>query len=149
VYSTSGHPTSGATDDGAPPSGSTDQVVVDYALRTNQIIVTQNHDMMTLCHEQDQRFVWVDPRGRHLTREQQVVLVFTQIRRWDEILADGRLCVRALRTTARAVTAAEAARLARERMRRIERRPRRSQPVIRALGGLVSGGADGDGAPTD
>lgn len=114
----------GASLDGAPPTGSTDQVVVEYARRANQIIVTQNHDMMTLCHELGQRFVWLDPRGRRLTRDQQVLLVFTQIRRWDQILAGGSSCVRALRTDCRPITSAEAARLARQRMRALERRHR-------------------------
>ena len=68
--------------DDAPPRGSTDRVVIDYAERTNQIIVTSNHDMMLICAEAGQRFVWFDPRGRQYTRTDQVLVVFTQIERW-------------------------------------------------------------------
>ncbi len=54
----------GATSDGAPPRRSSDAVVIEFARRTNQVIVTSNHDMMLLCDEAGQRFVWMDPRGR-------------------------------------------------------------------------------------
>lgn len=39
----------GNVDDGAPPRGSTDRAVLEHARRTNQVIVTSNHDMMLLC----------------------------------------------------------------------------------------------------
>ena len=69
------------------PGGSTDRVVVEFALRTNQVIVTKNHDMMTICAELGQRFVWLDPLGKGLSREHQVVLVFQQVRDWERCLA--------------------------------------------------------------
>jgi predicted nuclease of predicted toxin-antitoxin system len=69
----------GNVGDGAPPRGSPDSEVLAYALRTNQIIVTSNHDMMMICDEADQRFVWLDPRGRQYSRVEQVLLVFSQI----------------------------------------------------------------------
>lgn len=115
----------GGSDPGVPPLRSSDEAVIAFAKTTNQIIVTSNHDMMTLCDEAGQRFVWIDPRGRQLGREAQVLLAFQQIRRWEELLVqhpDG--CVRALRTKCEPIASSEAARLARQRMRSLERRRR-------------------------
>lgn len=50
----------GSADVGVPPKGSTDRTVAEYSLSTNQVIVTKNHDMMTLCAEVRQRFVWLE-----------------------------------------------------------------------------------------
>ncbi len=108
-----------------PPQGSTDAEIVQFALRTNQVIVTSNHDMMLICEQEGQRFVWLDPRGRQLSQRQQVLICLTQIEEWKEILTrPNGLCVRALRTKASAILASDAARLAGERMRRLERRKR-------------------------
>ena len=101
----------GASDDGAPPRQATDAEVIEFAKRTNQVIVTSNHDMMLLCHEAGQPFVWIDPRGRQLQLEEQVLLCFRQVRDWDDILASGN-CVHAMRTKAVLISSAEAARLA-------------------------------------
>ena len=101
----------GAVDDGAPPRQATDAEVIEFATRTNQVIVTSNHDMMLLCHEAGQPFVWIDPRGRQLQLEEQVLLCFRQVRDWDDILASGN-CVHAMRTKAVLISSAEAARLA-------------------------------------
>ena len=117
-----------------PPQGSTDAEIVRFALRTNQVIVTSNHDMMLICEQEGQRFVWLDPRGRQLSQRQQVLVCLVQIEQWEEILARPYgLCVRALRTKASAIGALEAARLAGERMRRLERRRRAT--ARRAVGG--------------
>jgi predicted nuclease of predicted toxin-antitoxin system len=126
----------GANDPGVPTTGSSDETVVDFARQTNQVIVTKNHDMMTLCDEAGQRFVWIDPRGKQLSLPQQVLLVFGQIDQWQEILkADSAVCVRALRTGARPIASAEAARLARNRMRRLQRRTRnKTSPRKRSTG---------------
>lgn len=113
----------GATSDGVPTRGSGDTAVIAFAQRTNQVIVTSNHDMMLLCDEAGQQFVWIDPRGRQLQRDDQVVLCFTQIRQWDELLATGS-CVRALRTKATPISSDEAARLATQRFRALRRRQR-------------------------
>lgn len=56
-----GHP-----EDDQPGKNATDAEIVAHAIRTNQVIVTANHDMMQLCAEAGQRFVWLDPRGRQL-----------------------------------------------------------------------------------
>ena len=113
----------GAESDGAPARGSGDAIVIAYAQQTGQVIVTSNHDMMLLCDEADQRFVWIDPRGRQLRREDQVLLCFQQIRQWEEILESG-LCVRALRTKAVPITSSEAQRLATQRFKELRRRQR-------------------------
>lgn len=85
--------------------------------------MTSNHDMMLLCDEAGQRFAWIDPRGRRLRREEQVLLCFGQIQRWEEILEAG-LCVRALRTKVVPIESSEAARLATQRFRALRRRQR-------------------------
>lgn len=140
----------GAEVDRAPKRGATDAEVVRHALLTNQIIVTKNHDMMTLCHETGQRFVWLDPRGRTLFREQQVLLVLSQIRRWQEILAeDPTSCVRALRTKCAPIDSADAARLARQRMRSLERRRRAKVRRLKAEGPLVAETAASGGSGAD
>lgn len=110
--------------DGAPQRGSSDAQVIEFARKTNQIIVTSNHDMMLLCDEVGQQFVWIDPRRRQFLREEQVLLCFGQIRRWEEILATGA-CVRAMRSKAVPIDSAEAARLAAQRFRAIRRRQSR------------------------
>lgn len=118
----------GADRDGAPPRGSSDAVVVEFAQRTSQVIVTSNHDMMTLCDEQGQRFAWLDPKGRALTREAQVLLVFQQVADWERILVEQPdMCIHARRTACKPIASAEAARLARNRMREIRRRVQRNQ----------------------
>jgi hypothetical protein len=89
------------------------------------VIVTSNHDMMLLCDEAGQRFVWTDPRGRQFRREEQVLLCFQQIRAWEEILESGQ-CVHAFRTKAIPIDSAEAARLAMQRFRALRRRQRTS-----------------------
>ena len=123
----------GATDDGAPAQGSSDAVVVEFAKRTYQVIVTSTHDMMTLCDELDQRFVWLDPKGKTLAREAQVLLVFQQIAEWERLLAEQpRMCIHARRTACKVIASGEAARLAANRMREIHRRTRRKQRAARA-----------------
>ena len=115
----------GSDDTGVPVKSSTDRAVVEYALSTNQVIVTKNHDMMTLCAEVGQRFVWLDPRGKALTREAQVLLVFRQIAEWERILNElPAVCVLARRGGCKAIEAGEAARLANNRMRALERKHR-------------------------
>jgi predicted nuclease of predicted toxin-antitoxin system len=122
----------GNVGDGAPERGSPDSVVLAFARQTNQIIVTSNHDMMLICTEATQRFVWLDPRGRQYSRAEQVLLVFSQIERWEELLgSDPNLCVRSMRTKCELIEASEAARLAGQRMRNLQRRrrPRMALPA--------------------
>ena len=115
----------GADDAEVPPKGSADRAVIDFAIRTGQVIVISNHDMMTLCHESGQRFVWIDPRGRRLDGEAQVLLVFKQIAEWERILTgQAGMCVVARRSGCKAIDGGEAARLAYNRMRALERKTR-------------------------
>lgn len=133
----------GSDSDGAPARGSSDEEVIDFARRTNQVVVTSNHDMMALCDEARERFVWIDPYGRQLRLQDQVLLAFRQIGRWQSLLAEHPdRCVRALRSKCVSIESAEAARLARRRIRSLTNRsrPRRggqSRPGSGAtLGGL-------------
>ncbi len=54
--------------DGAPPRGSSDQTIIDYARSTNQVVVTSNHDMILLCLEEPRPVIWLDPHGSQITR---------------------------------------------------------------------------------
>lgn len=131
----------GNSADDQPKRGSTDPEIVEHAKRTNQVIVTSNHDMMLICEEARQQFVWVDPYGRTLNRRAQVVLAFEQVEAWQSILAsDPEICVRALRTKCEPIAASEAARLAAQRMRELRRRRRSSASVVRAADGVGGGG---------
>lgn len=130
----------GNEDDNAPARGSTDREVLDHAKWTNQIIVTSNHDMILLCAEVGERFVWFDPRGKQLSRAQQVALVFGQIDRWHELLtADPHQCVRAMRSKCEAMSSSEAARLVGRRMTELRRRQRRRSRPAQPLGPLNVG----------
>lgn len=100
------------------------------------MIVTSNHDMMLICAEARQRFVRLDPRGRQLSARQQVILVFTQIEEWQRLLdADAHACVHARRTRCDPISSEEAVRLARRRMRGLQRRQRATRG--RPDGGLL------------
>lgn len=96
--------------------------------------MASNDDMILICEQEGQPFVWLDPRGRQLSQRQQVLICLTQIEDWEEILGrPNGVCVRALRTKASAILASDAARLAGERMRRLERRKR--AVASRSVGG--------------
>ena len=126
----------GHSKDGCPVKGSSDQEIIDYALKTKQIIVTSNHDMMLLCSEAGQRFVWLDPRGKQLGGVEQALLVLRQILAWQDILeSDSSICVRAMRTKCEPIDSAEAARLASQRMKTIQKRRRTKR--VKPIGPLV------------
>ena len=112
--------------DAAPPRGSSDAVVLDHARKTNQVIVTSNHDMIMLCAEEDESVIWIDPRGRQLRRTEFVPLVFGRVEEWQEMLAEARdpVCVRTLRTKTEAISVDRARHLAEQRMRRLQARER-------------------------
>lgn len=125
----------GNTEDKQPPKGASDEDIVAHARHTHQVIVTSNHDMMQICAEAAQPFVWIDPRGRQLTRARQVLLVLQQVDRWVELLgADPTVCIHAMRTKCKAILPNEAARLATQRMRANERR-RSAVPKRRSASG--------------
>jgi predicted nuclease of predicted toxin-antitoxin system len=128
----------GSDEDGQPPRGSRDEVIVAHATKTNQVIVTSNHDMMQICAESGQRFVWIDPRGRQLTRPEQVLLVFQQIDRWAELF-DQRPsdAVHAMRSTCRSIDPHEAARRVGHRELALQRRKRLTAPRRKPVGNLL------------
>ena len=122
--------------DGSPRRGSTDEAIIEYAKRTNQVIVTSNHDMMLLCSEEGQRFVWLDPRGKQMGGIEQTLIIFEQIEDWESILdSNPDVCVRSMRTKCLPITSTEAVRLAKQRMKAITRRARKKTP--KALGPFV------------
>ena len=113
----------------APARGSSDEEVLEHARRTNQVVATSDLGMVILCTQAGQSVIWIDPRGRQLRRPDMVLLVFRHVHDWEERLeqADGPICLRAMRTTTNSLDLETAARLARDRMKRISpaRRPRR------------------------
>jgi predicted nuclease of predicted toxin-antitoxin system len=122
----------GAESDGSPARGSSDELVLHHARSTGQVVATINLDMILLCAEEDESVLWLDPRGRQLRFEDQVVLFFQGMQRWqaqfEEI--DGPVCLRVRRSRSEVLTLDEASRLARQRLKRLEarKRLRRSAP---------------------
>ena len=109
---------------GNPPSptrGSTDEVVLAHAMKCSQTIVTRNLDMILLCIQNLQNVIWIDQRGRDLRREELVLLIFKNIRDWDELLTTAvrPVCLRAMRTTTKTLDIDEAGHLIDRRMARI------------------------------
>lgn len=56
--------------------------------------------MIILCAEENESVIWINPRGRQLTRTEFVPLVFGRVEEWQELLAaaDNPICVHVLRT---------------------------------------------------
>jgi predicted nuclease of predicted toxin-antitoxin system len=134
----------GNEDDGQPARGSGDEDVLDHARRTNQFVVTSNHDMILLCVEQGQMAVWIDPRGRQFTREKLALLFLEQVVDWEALLAeaDHPIIVHALRTRVDAMTLDRARSLAMRRQRALRRRQRTNVAKPKPLGPLVGGAGD-------
>ena len=127
----------GHEEDGAPTRGSSDQTIIEFAKDTNQVVVTSNHDMVLLYFEQQQPVIWLDPRGRKITRDEMVILVFRAAREWEDLLqsATGPVCIRALRTKNETLPIERASHLVQQRMRRIAAKKRRA-PKPKPLGSL-------------
>lgn len=123
--------------DPAPPRGSSDEDILEHARRTNRIVATSDIGMVFLCAKAGQSVIWIDPRGRQLRRADMVLLVFKQIHDWEERWeqADRPVCLRAMRTTTNVLDLDRAARLARNRMKRISpaRKPRKRTPPLGPL----------------
>jgi hypothetical protein len=93
---------------------------------------------MLICAEAGQAFVWLDPRSRQYSRLEQVLIALTQIEQWEALLSDDPSnCVRAMRTKCLAIEAAEAARLANQRMRELRRRKARESSKPGPVGTLL------------
>ncbi len=123
--------------DGAPSRGSSDETILNHARITNQVVVTSNHDMILLCLEQPQSVIWLDPRGRKITLEEMVVLVFKAAHTWERMLqsATGPVCIRALRTKNQSLSVERAVHLVQQRMKRIAAK-KRGGPKPKPLGPL-------------
>ena len=122
-----------------PSRGSTDEEVLSYAQKANQVVVTSNHDMVLLCAERQQSVIWVDPRGRQFRREDLVLLVFKNISNWNDRLkqAGHPVCLRAMRSQTVTHNMDEAHKLAHQRMRRISAAQKRKKSQT-SLGPLLS-----------
>lgn len=129
--------------DGSPDRGSSDEIVLGHARATGQVVVTSNHDMILLCAEQRESVIWLDPRGRKISRDEMAVLVFKAAAAWEALLADadGPVCVRALRTKNELLTLDRAARRVRRRMRDIATR-KRQRSSAKPLGPLLQSEPD-------
>lgn len=124
----------------APARGSDDAIVLDHAKRTNQVVVTSNHDMILLCAEENESVIWIDPRGRQLERTEFVQLAFGHVEEWQSLLSasDDPVCVHVLRTKSEVLTLERARHLVMQRMRRLrarERSRRRKPPLAPTLDG--------------
>jgi len=110
----------------APARGAGDADVLDHARKTNQVVVTSNHDMILLCAEENESVIWIDPRGRQLRRTEMVSLVFGQVEQWQALLnaEEEAVCVHVLRTKTEVLTLDRARHLVVQRMRRLQARKR-------------------------
>lgn len=113
--------------DDAPPRGSSDEVVLAHASRTNQIVVTSNHDMVLLSAEAGQTVLWIDPYGRQFKHHDLVVFVFERMELWEGLLAgaDDPVCLHAKRSREEVIPLEEAALRAEKRIKSIRARERR------------------------
>jgi hypothetical protein len=103
-------------------------VVLAHARKTNQVIVTSNHDMIMLCAEEEESVIWIDPRGRQFRTVEFVPLVFQRVEEWQALLAsaDVPVCVHVLRTKTEVLDLNRARHLVTQRMRRLQARKRAS-----------------------
>ena len=115
--------------DGAPARGSSDADVLDHARKTNQVVVTSNHDMIMLCAEENESVIWIDPRGRQFRTTEFVPLVFTRVEEWERLLTEAGepVCIHVLRTKSEVLSLERARHLVVQRMRRLRAR-KRSHP---------------------
>ena len=111
----------GNQDHGQPRRGSSDKDVLRHAMSTGQIVVTSNHDMIILCHEQEQSVIWIDPHGRQYRHDELAASAFAGIAQWERLLSEATdpVCVRVLRTKVEIMPLARAASLSERRMRQI------------------------------
>lgn len=112
--------------DQAPARGSSDADVLSHAKKTNQVIVTSNHDMVLLCATEAESVIWIDPRGRQFRLPDMVALVFGRVEEWQGLLAEATepVCLRVLRTKTEVLDLEQASHLVVQRMRRLQARKR-------------------------
>ena len=73
--------------DRQPDRGSDDEKILRHAMRTKQVVVTSNHDMIMLCNELQQPVGWIDPRGRQYRADELAMLALGGIAEWERLLA--------------------------------------------------------------
>ncbi len=117
-------------EEGQPPKNASDEEVLSFAQKTNQIVVTKNHDMIMLCAEQGASVVWLDPHGRHLRLDEQASMAFHGIVDWCADLAGATepVCLRVLRTRRHLLPVAEGAAQAEKRYRAMQKRKAQQRP---------------------
>ncbi len=119
-------------------------MVLNHARKTNQVIVTSNHDMILLCAEENECVIWIDPRGRQFKRTELVPLVFTRVEEWQEMLTmtSEPICLHVLRTKTQVLALERARHLVVQRMRKLRARQRgqarRSPPPGPMLQGALN-----------
>lgn len=124
-----------------PRKGSSDAAILAHAMKTGQVIVTSNHDMIMICAQQQQSVIWIDSRGRQYRRDELAVLAFSGIRDWQAALASatGPMCLRVLRTKIELLPLDRAGRLAERRMKSLRRKQAaRRRPPAQSPGQLVA-----------
>lgn len=124
-----------------PRKGSSDAEILAHAMKTGQVIVTSNHDMIMICAQQQQSVIWIDSRGRQYRRDELAALAFSGIRDWQAGLASatGPMCLRVLRTKIELLPLDRAGRLAERRMKSLRRKQAaRRRPPAQSPGQLVA-----------
>jgi predicted nuclease of predicted toxin-antitoxin system len=115
----------GREEHGQPKRRSSDGTILAHAMKTNQIVVTWNHDFILLCAEAGATVIWIDPRGRQILHDELAVMAIRGIGPWQRLLdeQDGPVCLRVLRTKAEVLSLERAATLVRRRMRGLRSKP--------------------------
>lgn len=133
----------GNLDHGQPPRGSDDAFVLDHAVRTSQVVVS-NHDMIMLCAERAQSVVWIDPRGRQFRHDELAAVAFAGIAEWHRRLAEAptAVCVRVMRTKVETLPLDRAHALAGTRMRTLAARTRRRVRRVAEADGQLAAASD-------
>jgi predicted nuclease of predicted toxin-antitoxin system len=113
--------------EGQLPRDTPDEQILAHAKSRKNVIATTNHDMLLLCIEEGEHVVWLDPRGKQITRPVAVAILFAQI---DEILerleaAGEATVVRVLRTKVESLTPERAEHLIRQRVAALRARERK------------------------
>lgn len=126
-----------------PPLGSEDATILTAAKATNQVVVTNNHDMIALCADEGESVIWLDPRDKDMTLQAQTRMCLDQIADWDRELrnAGAPICVQVFKRSYRVISLSTARRLAIERGKRRAREYRR-RIVEQEPGGLLDEGGD-------
>jgi predicted nuclease of predicted toxin-antitoxin system len=133
--------------DGQPPKGTPDDEVLAHASERNQVIVTNNNDLIVLAAERQVSLIWLDPLGVPLTKLMLLWLCADQLVWWDALLRDARgpVCIVSRKSGARVIPLDVAARRATQRIKRHER-TRRRRAQYRAAQDVSLPGLD---APVD